>query len=142
MPIKYNLTKFDTIAEKIHELSHKGSTTFNDDEETTQAEAIIISSFSSSYSWQTDKVISGGNHNLLYSPAIKSEYMMATKENWKKIRNTDVQEVSCKNISDSFFYMWLAINVERPKHKAFKRGWERLKTEFAEECDGIRLQRN
>lgn len=142
MPIKYNLTKYDMLAESFHELSQKREAPFSNDEETLKAAAIIVASFCSPHSWQTNKAIAAGDPQLLYSPEIKNEYLMAVKENWKKVRNMDVQEVSCANIRDNLFYIWLSINVEKPKRNVFVAGWEKLKQEFDEECDGINIQRN
>lgn len=141
MPIKYNLTKNDTLAEQIHELTQKRDAPFSNDEETRKAEAIIIASLCSAHSWQTNKAISAGDPNLLYSVEIKNEFQMAVKENWKKVRNMDIQELSRANIRDNLFYTWLSINVERPKRPTFVGGWERLKKQFNEECDGISVQR-
>ena len=41
MPIKYNLTKYDILAEEFHELAQKKDT-LTKDEETLMAEAALI----------------------------------------------------------------------------------------------------
>lgn len=141
MPIKYNLTKYDMLAERIHELSQKRDTPFSKDEETLRAEAILIASFSSSHSWQTYKTIIEGNPNALNSPEIRNECTMAKSEKWKHIRNMDIQEVSCTNIRDSLFYVWLSANSDKLNRETYRRAWLKLKQEFDEECDGISIQR-
>jgi hypothetical protein len=137
MPIKYNLTKYDLLAENIHELSQKRDASFSKDEEVLKAEAIIIASFSSSHSWRTYRAITEGNPNNLNSANVKSECTLAMSEKWKHIRNMDVQEVSCNNIRDGLFYMWLSINANSLNRKLYKEAWTKLKEEFDEECDGI-----
>lgn len=142
MPIKYNLTKYDLLAEEIHELSQKRNTPFTKDEETLKAEAVILVSFASSHSWHTSTVLISGNPNEFSSAQVKGEYALASKENWKHVRNTDIQEVSCANVRDTLFYMWMSTNVERQDRDLFVDAWGRLKQMFNEECDGITVQRN
>jgi len=122
MPIKYNLTKYDKLAEQIHELSQKKCTTFTREEKTLMAMAVIITSFSSAHSWQTSKVITDGNPNLLLScPEIKNEYQLA------------------KNEKDGIFYTWLSANEHNGERGDYKNAWGRLKALFNEECDGISI---
>jgi hypothetical protein len=142
MPIKYNLTKYDLLAERIHELSQKKDASFSKDEETLWAEATLIASFASSHSWQTYKTVIDGNHNILNSPELKHEYAMAKTIKWKNVRNMDIQEVSCANIRDSLFYSWLSANTDKINKELYKKAWVKLKQEFDEECDGISVQRS
>lgn len=141
MPIKYNLTKYDMLAEKIHELAQKRDTTFSKDEETLRAEATLIASFASAYSWQTYKTIIDGNNAAFNSVEIKNEHNLAKSEKWKRVRNMDIQEVSCANIRDSSFFVWLSTNVDKPTRETYKQAWTKLKQEFNEECDGISIQK-
>ncbi len=142
MPIKYNFTKYDMLAEEIHELSQKRNTPFSKDEEVKKAEAVLIASFSSSHSWQTYKIIVEGNANSLNSPQLKNEFLTAKTEKWKEIKPTNIQEVSCMNIRDDLFYMWLSINVDKINRDKYKLAWFKLKQQFDEECDGISVQRS
>jgi hypothetical protein len=138
MPIKYNLTKYDLLADDIHELANKKES-FSKEEEILRAEATLIASFASSHSWQTHRIITEGNVNQISSSEIKGEYETAKKQKWKNIRNTDIQEVACKNIRDGLFFTWLSANTEKEKQARdlYKNAWIRLKEEFDEECDGI-----
>jgi len=143
MPIKYNLTKYDLVAEQIHDLSQKKDVPFSNDEETLKALAIISTSLSPSHSWQTSRTISEGNINLLNSPEVRNECNMAMSGGWKRLRNTDIQEVSRMNIKDNTFHMWLAANANKLDKDTYKAAWVRLKAIFNEECDGITtIQRN
>ncbi len=141
MPIKYNLTKYDMLAERIHELSQKKDAPFSKDEETLKAEATLIASFASSHSWQTHKTMAEGNPNNFNSSEVKGEYATASATKWKHVRNMDIQEVSCTNIRDSLFYAWLSANADRMNRELYKRAWLKLKQEFNEECDGISMQK-
>lgn len=142
MPIKYNFTKYDMLAEEIHELSQKRNTPFSKDEEVKKAEAVLIASFSSSHSWQTYKIIAEGNVNSLNSPQIKNEFLIAKTEKWKEIKPPNIQEVSCMNIRDGLFYMWLSINVDKINRDKYKLAWFKLKRQFDDECDGVSVQRS
>ena len=140
MPIKYNLTKYDMLAEEIHEIAHKKDDQYSRDKEITQAEATLIASFASSHSWQTHKVISNGNINALNSNEIRNEFFVAENESWKHIRNMDIQEVACMNIKDGLFYMWLSVNCTKLNKDLYKQAWLKLKEEFNEVCDGVSIQ--
>jgi hypothetical protein len=140
MPIKYNLTKYDMLAEEFHELSQKKDGLFTKDEETLKAEAIIIASFASAHSWQTYKIVSDGNPNLiLTSPEVKDEHTLAKNDRWKRIKPPEIQDVARMNIKDSIFYVWLSVNVTNGSRDVYKTAWSKLKEDFNEECDGISI---
>lgn len=142
MPIKYNLTKYDILAEKIHELSQKRDTPLDKDEELVRAKAVLIASFDSAHSYQTNKIITNGNViELLNSDYIKVEHAEVIAKKWRDVRNTDIEEVAHINISGAF-PLWLrAIGVDREKCDEYRFVWSTLQKEFAAECDGITLQR-
>jgi hypothetical protein len=140
MPIKYNFTKYDELAESIHELAQKKGT-FNKQEETLWAEATLIASFASTQSWETHKIISDGNPHLLFtSPKVREEHRLAKEEKWKRVRPPDIQEVACKQIKDNIFYTWLSVNAENGSRGKYITAWNSLKQRFNEECDGITIQ--
>lgn len=142
MPIKYNLTKYDILAEKFHELIQKNNSLWSKDEEMCYAEATLIASFASPHSWQTHKTIMEGNIVALNSPEIKNEYLRARANGWKLVKNTDIQEVARMNIRDNIFYYWLSIiGEERNRKETYKKTWNMLKQHINEECDGISIQR-
>ena len=141
MPIKYNLTKYDILAEEFHELAQKKDNSFTKDEETLKAEATLIASFASAHSWQTYKSIIEGNANALNSSQIRTEHLEAKKEKWKHVRNIDIQEVSCANIRDNLFFTWLSVNADKDTKELYRKAWYVLKEQFDEECDGISVQR-
>jgi hypothetical protein len=138
LPIKYNLTRFDVLADKIHKLSlhdnkerifgmqEKGSVA---DAETIRKIAIIVSSMTSSHSWQTYKSISKQSDEL-NSANVKEEYNEAVKERWKQVTPSDINELANLNISDSVFHRWLFFNVPWTEHNAYKRAWLSLKKEM------------
>ena len=144
MPIKYNLTKYDRLAQKFHELSQKRSTTSLPnctEDEILKAEAILIASFSSAHSWQTSKMLTGGDIlKITSSSEIKTEFAQAESLNWRRITNSNIQDVSRMCINDNTFYAWLAVNVQNGKRNIYKTAWSLLKKEFNEECDGISIQ--
>ncbi len=137
LPIKYNLTKFDILADKIHKLSvngnvekaHRKAKTAGKDEDTTKLVAIIVASMSSSYSWQTYKSISMQTDEL-NSPQVKAEHEYAVRERWKHVGAPDISEIASLNISDSVFYRWLFFNVPKKEHESYKHAWVSLKREF------------
>jgi hypothetical protein len=140
MPIKYNLTKYDMLAEEFHELAQKRDTTFSKDEETLKAMAVIVASFASAHSWQTYKVIIEGDPNLVLNcPEIKNEYQLAKNERWKRVLPQHIQDVSRMNIKDSLFYTWLSANEHNDTRDIYKSAWGKLKEGFNEECDGISI---
>src|SRR5580658_8194415 len=115
MPIKYNLTKYDLLAEQYHELSQKKSTLTKDEEE-LRAQAVLIASFSSSQSWNTNRMMSEGSANQLLSSTdmIVAEHILSKASKWKQIKNTDIQEVARMNIN-GMFPIWLnSTKVDKP----------------------------
>lgn len=144
MPIKYNLTKYDLLAEKIHDLTQKKNPTYSKDEDELRAKATLIASFSSSHSWQTYKLIAEGNPNaILSSSEVRNEHTLAKNEKWKHVRNMDIQQVACTNINGMFFIWLSSINVDKATRDSYKYAWTKLKEDlFEEECDGgISIQR-
>ncbi len=143
MPIKYNLTKYDTLAEEFHELAQKRDTTFNKDEEISRAMAIIIASFSPALSWQTYKIISDGNPNLICScQELKDECILAKSERWKRVLPQHIQEVARMNIKDNLFYTWLSSNSQNCPKDIYRNAWAKLQHSFNEECDGISIKQH
>lgn len=141
MPIKYNLTKYDILAEKFHDIVAKNGTALGKEDEILKAMATLVASFSSAHSWQTYKTIIEGNINSLNSPEVKNEYMRALMENWKRVKNTDIQEVASTNVRDGIFFTWLTMNVAKPEREKYRKAMDVLKQHMNEECDGISIQR-
>jgi len=137
MPIKYNLTKFDILAIEFHDLLQKRTTPFSKTEEISKAAATIVASFASTHSWQTSSAIKERNSNKLNSPVVKNEFVLASRDGWKRVKNIDIQEVSCSRISDSIFYAWRSFNIPKDYHEIYAFGWQMLKKVFNEECDEI-----
>lgn len=138
MPIKYNLTKYDLLSERIHDLAQKKTTTFSKDEETLRAQATLLASFASPHSWQTNKaLINGDVRSILDSSEIKNEHALAKSTKWKLIKNTDIQEVARININ-GMFPLWLnSINADKKTRDDYRLGWMLLNKEvFSVECDG------
>lgn len=143
MPIKYNLTKYDMLAVGIHDVAQKKDGALSTDEETTRIKAILIASFSSPISWQTNKIITSGDVNaLLGSPDVRAEHTKACTTGWKSVKNTEIQEVACLNMN-GFFFIWLnKIDVDKNTKEKYKLTWNMLQNElFAAECDGVIVQR-
>ncbi len=147
MPRKYNLTKYDVLANMIHKLSVKelGLNHGNADnatpehadsydDETLKAIAVLIASFSSNHSWQTYRYItiheSTGNSN-----AIKEEYSEAEKTRWKNVTQYDIGEVANTNLPDNVFSEWLFFNVVKDKHDTYRRAWRILKEQFSNQVE-------
>ncbi len=138
LPIKYNLTRFDVIADKIHKLSlydnkerifgvqGKGIVPNGD---MVRKIAIIVSSMTSSHSWQTYKSISKQSDEL-NSQNVKEEYNEAAKERWKHVTSSDIHELADLNISDAVFHRWLFFNVPREEHEDYKHAWMSLKKDM------------
>ncbi len=149
MPIKYNLTTYDMLANRIHKLSVKNSSTdpsykieseaysATEDPDIILAKAIIIASLSSNLSWQTYNMITT-NPSRLNSPEIKREYEEAKLEKWKRVTNNDVREVTKNDIGDNAFSTWLFFNVGKDMHETYKEAWQNLKKEFSEGCETAR----
>ena len=143
MPIKYNLTKFDKIAERIQAVAAKetqcnpGDYSSTEEETVIKMEAVIIAALCSAYSYQTSKSIVNGAVFDLDNDSVKEEHRNARESKWKALRNIDVQEVAGMNIKDSTFYQWLHYNVNKDEQELYKRAWSSLKSKFSESCDGV-----
>ncbi|MCL4403306.1 MAG: hypothetical protein M1500_03915 [Candidatus Marsarchaeota archaeon] len=149
MPIKYNLTTYDMLANKIHKLSVKNSSAISpakydgesgvtvEDGNIILAKAVIIASFSSNLSWQTYNAIIT-DPSRLNVPEIRREYEEAASEKWKRVTNNDVREVATKGISDNAFSTWLFYNVDKSAHETYKKAWKLFKSEFSEGCETVR----
>jgi len=135
MPIKYNLTKHDMLAEKIHKLASRDQEELSTGDVELEILAIIVTSFSSNHSWKTFQAITNGTDNYS-SPEIKDDYAKA-KTKWKQLKSQDLQQLAGCNIPDYKFYRWMNQNVEKDKHEAYKLGWAMLNKEFNEDCDDI-----
>ena len=142
MPIKYNLTKFDKIAERIQEVAAKdgksnpGDDLTNEAESVTKAEAVIIAALCSAFSYQTSKTITNGAADL-GNDIVKEEHRLALEGRWKQLRNLDIQEVASMGVKDSAFYLWLHYNVAKDRQDLYKKAWESLKVKFNEACDEV-----
>ena len=107
MPIKYNLTKFDKIAERIQTVAAKenqcnpGDYQFTEEETIIKMEAVIIAALCSAYSYQTSKSMADGAVFDLGSDSVREEHRHARESKWKQLRNLDVQEVAGMNIKDN-----------------------------------------
>lgn len=144
MPIKYNLTKCDILANEIHKLSLKELKESHSDNDSSEHEpedieiklmAIIIASLTSSHSWQTYKCIEQQIDGF-NAEVIKREHEEAIEERWKHITPSDISELVNLNISDSVFYRWSFFNVNREEHKYYVKAWKRLKEEMSNSYDG------
>ncbi len=143
LPIKYNLTKYDVLANKIHKLSLKYSKSSQMDDETGDEEesdlkyiAIIVASLTSSHSWQTHKCIESQTDGF-NSENVKGEYSEAAKERWKHVTSSDINELANLNISDSIFYRWLFFNIDKSDQESYKRAWKQLKDEIENPTEGV-----
>jgi len=140
MPIKYNLTRYDILANKIHKIVAKRASDQNgdpEDDEDLKTIAILIASLSSAHAWQTHKSIVG--HETLNKPEIKDEHREAEAERWRQVSSYDIEELAKKSISDSIFNEWLFFNVEKEKQQAYKSAWSKLKAELV---DGLNISVN
>ncbi len=143
MPIKYNLTKFDKIAERIQTVAAKenqcnpGDYQFTEEETIIKMEAVIIAALCSAYSYQTSKSMADGAVFDLGSDSVREEHRHARESKWKQLRNLDVQEVAGMNIKDNAFYQWLHYNVDKSEQELYKKAWGSLRTKFSESCDGV-----
>jgi len=143
MPIKYNLTKYDMLAEKYHELSQKKDT-FTPPEELIRAQAVLIAAFSSSHSWQTNKMITESDVRSLSNSTdiVIAEHILAKTTKWKQVKNMDIQEIARTNIS-GMFPVWLnSIKVDQNTRMMYRQAWDKLQKEvFSAECDGNTVAR-
>lgn len=154
MPIKYNLTKHDILADKIRKLAQRANTiktgqritaSLAEEEKTLHATAVLIASFSKSHSWKTSNCLSNGGVMGL-GPSdiseIAAEHAAARESKWKNVRNTDIQEVAEMNIRDPAFYGWLNYAVaDKASYDTYKTAWRNLNREFEEECDNVAVSR-
>ncbi len=149
MPIKYNLTKYDILANRIHKLSLKGlrngtsadpvETEDVGEDEQLKTIAIILASFTSSHSWQTYRCIEQQADGF-NSEIVKSEYLEAVKERWKHVTSSDVSELANLKVSDSDFHRWLFFNVGNNDQEKYKEAWSELKETLSEPCDDTQPQ--
>lgn len=138
MPIKYNLTKYDTLASKIKKLSaKKDNPDLTAQERNTMLKAVIVAAFASGHSWQTYKHVTTHNGFSARSPEIKQEFSEALSQKWKLISPFDIGEVSTMNLSDTAFSEWLYSAVDREHQDALKAAWGDLKEELSESCDEV-----
>ena len=143
MPIKYNLTKFDKIAEQIQAVAAKENQcnpndySFTEEETLIRMEAVIVAALCSAYSYQTSKSIVDGTIVDLGSDSVKEEHRHAREGKWKQLRNLDVQEVAGMNIKDNAFYQWMHYNVDKSEQELYKKAWGNLRAKFGEACDGV-----
>ncbi len=148
MPIKYNLTTYDMLANQIHKLSIKNGSaspvkfdeearSITEDGDIIRAKAVIIASFSSNLSWQTYKTITT-DPGKLNSIEVKREYDEAVTDKWKRVTNNDVREVATNGIGDNAFSTWLFFNVDKDAHDAYNKAWRLFKSEFSEGCETAR----
>jgi len=139
MPIKYNLTKNDILADKFHKLSQRAIDSSSNEDRILNAAAILIASFSSAHSWRTNTYITNSTEiNKLRSPEVKSEYTDAKRHRWKTVTSKDIQEVSQMNINASQFATWLS-NTDKSDGEIYKLAWNKLQSEFDKECDNKEL---
>ncbi|MGC8651711.1 MAG: hypothetical protein ACP5UH_00455 [Candidatus Micrarchaeia archaeon] len=142
MPIKYNLMNYDVIANNIHKLQAKSESEYGQEDKSLWALGVLIASFSSSFSWQTYKMISDGAA-VSEAQELKEEFENARKANWKQVRNVDVQEVvrnfgsMPKAARDKIFFDWLFLNVDKSMHNLLKQAWDTLGKNFSVECDSV-----
>ena len=139
MPIKYNLTRYDTLASKIKKVSlKKDPSSMTKDEMGTMLKAVLIASFASGHSWQTYKYMTSANGNGgVRSPELKKEFIESLNQKWKMITPFDIGEISTLNISDTSFSAWLFTNVDKEYHEDFNEAWRELKAELSEACDEV-----
>ena len=138
MPIKYNLTKNDILADMFHKLAQRKSADFSDDENQIRAMATIIASFSSGHSWQTYRCVIRRDLSSFNSDGARSEFEAAQESRWKGVTNRDILEVSQLNISDTVFFRWLSAHMgpmDRDKRQTYVLAWNRLQDEFRKDCD-------
>jgi hypothetical protein len=145
MPLKYNLTKYDTLNSEVHKLSARAigaqPKSFDDEDNVLVFKAVLIASFSSGHSWQTHKYLISETQRL-ESPEVKEEFRRAITGKWKDITPFDIKEVAGMKISDTVFSEWLFFNVDKSQFNFCKRAWAELKKEFCTDCDATVLRVN
>ncbi|MDE1856826.1 MAG: hypothetical protein KGH98_01940 [Candidatus Micrarchaeota archaeon] len=146
MPIRYNLTKYDTLATRIHKLAVKnngraslppnnGSGNDGDDRHVVNI-AILIASFSSSHSWQTSKIITDPISDMK-NPDVRQEYVTAASGGWKSISAHDINEVYNRNIPEPAFKRWLFSHVDKQLHDGYTSAWSSFKSMLEGDCDDV-----
>jgi hypothetical protein len=148
MPIKYNLTKYDVLVDRIHkvvlkEQAHQNGNDKADpqdendgsDDEAVKLMAVLVASFSSGHSWQTHKAIT--ERIALNLPEIKDEFAEAAKTRWKEVSHSDLAELANNRIPDSIFAQWLFFNVDKEIQEGYKGAWQALSKEMSEGVDEV-----
>lgn len=146
MPIKQHLTKYDMLAYKVRKLALKSASLkngrvhdlnsfYSPEEKNTITKAVIIASFASGHSWQTNKCMTTSDLARMNSAEIKSESHEAATSKWKMISNLDISEVAKLNIPDSAFSTWAYFHVERSNYDEYKKTWTEFKNEFKDNCE-------
>lgn len=146
MPLKYNLTKYDTLNSEVHQLYAKidaeSPKDLSEEDNTLIFKAVLIASFSSAHSWQTHKYMLAETQRLK-SPEVKEEFKEAVASKWKSITSFDIKEIADMKISDAVFSEWLFFNVDKSYYQYCRRAWMELKEKFNIDCDtanALRLQ--
>ncbi len=138
MPIKYNLTKFDVLSNKIKKIAQSKNHELLKEDFITITKAIIIASFASGHSWQTYKTISSNKPFIKLSEEEKNEYYEAKNNGWKTITPFDIIEVANINLNDNIFKQWLYSSVDKQEHEIYLKAWDDLIKEFNDACDSVR----
>ncbi len=143
MPLKYNLTKYDTLNSEVHRLSSKPTDAhtkgLSEEDNVLIFKAVLIASFSSGHSWQTHKCLVSDTQQLK-SSEVKEEFKLALNGKWKDITPFDIKEVAGMRLSDTIFSEWLFFNVDKSQFNFCKRAWAELKEEFGTDCDAAVLR--
>ncbi|MGC8680051.1 MAG: hypothetical protein ACP5T6_01990 [Candidatus Micrarchaeia archaeon] len=137
MPIKYNLTKFDVLANKVKKIIQSRNHELTEEDLVTIRKAVIIASFASGHSWKTYKIISSNKQIMENINEVIEEYKEAQKNRWKAITSFDIVEVANANIGDNTFSQWLYSCVDKSEHHDYQNAWSELKKEFNEACDDV-----
>ena len=137
MPIKYNLTKFDVLANKVKKITQSRNHEITDEDRATIIKAIIIASFASGHSWKTHKTITTTKQLSNYIEEIAEEYREAKENKWRLITPFDIAEVAEKNIDNSLFSQWLYFCVDKNERERYLNAWQGLQKEFNEACDNV-----
>ena len=137
MPIKYNLTKFDVLANKVKKITQSRNHEITDEDITTIIKAIIIASFASGHSWKTHKTITTTKQLSNNIEEIAEEYREAKENKWRLITPFDIAEVAEKNIDNSLFSQWLYFCVDKNERERYLNAWQGLQKEFNEACDNV-----
>jgi len=137
LPIKYNLTKFDVLANKVKKITQSRNHEITDEDITTIIKAIIIASFASGHSWKTHKTITTTKQLSNNIEEIAEEYREAKENKWRLITPFDIAEVAEKNIDNSLFSQWLYFCVDKNERERYLNAWQGLQKEFNEACDNV-----